>query len=129
MIKQKKYRSKKYTQWVKKQPSAISGYQADDPHHIIGNGQSATGTTASDLFTFPLTRPEHNELHQHGWRQWELRWESQWKYVAKTLKTAIAKQIIDFKTVENEINCQVINCDTRAYLKEELELSIGVDYE
>jgi hypothetical protein len=36
---------------------------ADDPHHLIGHGQGGVGTKAHDIFTLPLCREHHNELH------------------------------------------------------------------
>lgn len=94
--KQKPFRSKKYTDWVKSLPSVVSGMPADDPHHIIGHGQGGTGTKASDLFTFPLTRLEHAVLH-NDYRVWEEQHGSQWKHVAKTLELAQREGIIEVK--------------------------------
>lgn len=64
------FRSKKYTDWVKTQPSAISGRPADDPHHIKRPGFSGS-VKCSDLWTIPLTHDEHAEFHSMGWRSWE----------------------------------------------------------
>ena len=83
------YRNKRYTDWVKTLPSCISGLLADDPHHLIGHGQGGEGTKASDLFCIPLTRVEHDDLHQYGWSMWEHNHGSQWRYVAETLQRAI----------------------------------------
>ncbi|WP_437341828.1 DUF968 domain-containing protein [Escherichia coli] len=51
------------TRWVKTQPCACCGKPADDPHHLIGHGQGGMGTKAHDIFTLPLCREHHNELH------------------------------------------------------------------
>lgn len=91
-FKEKPFRSKEYTDWVKSQPSAISGLPGDDPHHLIGHGTG--GAKVSDLFTFPLTRFEHTELHNMGYQSWEEIHGSQWKFVAKTLEMAIKDGII-----------------------------------
>lgn len=112
------FRSRKYLDWVKSLPSAISGAPADDPHHIHGHNQGGVGKTASDMFAFPLTRNEHTDLHQVGWKQWELRWGSQWEYVARTLKLAIDEGVLSYDLVENEIDMLVINSDTRAFFRE-----------
>jgi len=112
------YKSRKYLDWVKSLPSAISGMPADDPHHIHGHNQGGTGLTASDMFSFPLSRKEHSELHQEGWKQWELRWGSQWEYVARTLELAIKQGVLSYDLVENEIDMLVINSDTRAFFRE-----------
>ena len=128
MIKQKKYRSRNYLDWVKKQRSSISGMPADHPHHIIGHGQSCTGSKSSDLFAFPLTQNEHHYLHHYGHPQWELRWKSQWVYVVRTLLLALKEEVVTYEMVENEINNQVVNSDDRAYLKEKLELCIEASH-
>jgi len=41
-LKENLVRAKWYTDWVKKQPSAISGLPADDPHHLIGHMTGGT---------------------------------------------------------------------------------------
>lgn len=65
-----RYKNKKYTDWVKSQPSCISCRPADDPHHIKGRGYGGTGKR-SDILTIPLTRDEHTEFHNIGWETWE----------------------------------------------------------
>lgn len=86
-FKEEVYRNKEYTDWVKTLPSVISGLPADDPHHLIGHGTG--GMKVSDLFTFPLTREEHTELHNMGWQSWEEIHGSQWEYVAQTMEIAV----------------------------------------
>ncbi|EIX1642946.1 DUF968 domain-containing protein [Escherichia coli] len=44
-------------------PGRESMPAADDPHHLIGHGQGGIGTKAHDIFTLPLCREHHNELH------------------------------------------------------------------
>ncbi|HBY5838878.1 TPA: DUF968 domain-containing protein, partial [Klebsiella pneumoniae] len=60
----KRWECQKYLQWVKSQPCCVCGQQADDPHHIIGHGTGGTGTKAHDIFTIPLCRIHHDELHR-----------------------------------------------------------------
>ncbi|HCM61979.1 MAG TPA: cytoplasmic protein [Morganella sp. (in: Bacteria)] len=60
----KRWESTKYLQWVKSQPCCVCSQQADDPHHIIGHGTGGTGTKTHDLFTIPLCRVHHDELHR-----------------------------------------------------------------
>lgn len=55
---------------VKTQPCCVCGQQADDPHHIIGHGMGGMGTKAHDLFTIPLCRQHHDELH-HDPKLWK----------------------------------------------------------
>ncbi|EKH3288652.1 DUF968 domain-containing protein [Escherichia coli] len=61
--KHRRWVNEKYTRWVKTQPCACCGKPADDPHHLIGHGQGGMGTKAHDIFTLPLCREHHNELH------------------------------------------------------------------
>lgn len=61
--KRRRWENEKYTRWVKSQPCACCGKQADDPHHLIGHGQGGMGTKAHDLFVLPLCRTHHDELH------------------------------------------------------------------
>jgi hypothetical protein len=93
MQKVKPLRSQKYLDWVKTQPSVISGRPADDAHHIKGHGYGGT-TKPSDYFTFPLTRDEHTHFHNIGWQSWEAKYGSQWKYIAETLERAIREGVL-----------------------------------
>ena len=61
--KRRRWENEKYTRWVKAQPCACCGMQADDPHHLIGHGQGGMGTKAHDLWVLPLCRKHHDELH------------------------------------------------------------------
>lgn len=61
--KRRRWVNEKYTRWVKTQSCACCGKPADDPHHLIGHGQGGMGTKAHDIFTLPLCRKHHNELH------------------------------------------------------------------
>lgn len=94
MQKRKPWRSKQYTDWVKQLPSVISQIPADDPHHLIGHGYSGMGTKVSDIWTFPLTREEHTHLHNIGYRRWELKYGSQWKFIAETIELAMQEGVI-----------------------------------
>ncbi len=53
----------KYLEWVKKQPCECCGRPSDDPHHLIGWGQGGMATKAHDIFSIPLCRQHHTELH------------------------------------------------------------------
>ncbi|WGE69880.1 DUF968 domain-containing protein [Actinobacillus equuli subsp. haemolyticus] len=63
--KEKRFESSKWLQFVKKQPCICCGQQADDPHHIIGQGRGRMGSKEHDLFVIPLCRIHHNELHRN----------------------------------------------------------------
>ncbi|HHN8388108.1 DUF968 domain-containing protein [Morganella morganii] len=78
-----------YLQWVKKQPCCVCGQQADDPHHIIGHGAGGMGTKAHDIFTIPLCRIHHNELHRDP-AAWEAKHGSQLELLFKCQDRAYA---------------------------------------
>lgn len=93
-IRVKTIRSRKYLNYVKSLPCVITGAPADDPHHLIGHGQGGMATKACDLFAFPLTREQHTNLHNIGWRAWEVAHGSQWRFVAQTLEQAVKDGVI-----------------------------------
>ncbi|MFW5386193.1 DUF968 domain-containing protein [Yersinia sp. 2542 StPb PI] len=72
----RRWESRKYLQWVKSQPCCGCGNGDCDPHHIIGHGQGGMATKAHDLFTFPLCRNCHDELHANQ-REWEEKYGNQ----------------------------------------------------
>lgn len=90
-------RSKKWTDWVKEQPSCVSGLPADDPHHIkgyswlTGSGGSIKG---DDLFVIPLTRREHAHFDYMGWKTWEKVNGSQLEHWARLMAQAIRDGIV-----------------------------------
>ena len=59
-----------YLKWVKSQPCCVCNSVAHDAHHLIGYGQGGMGTKAHDLFTIPLCRIHHDELHKDK-TEWE----------------------------------------------------------
>ncbi|HHR6399555.1 TPA: DUF968 domain-containing protein [Providencia alcalifaciens] len=83
-----RWESVKYLQWVKSQPCCVCGATADDAHHIIGYGQGGIGTKAHDLFTIPLCRVDHSELHKDP-KQWEQENGSQLVLLFKFLDRSI----------------------------------------
>jgi len=85
----KPYRSKKYLAWVKTLDSVLSHQPGCDAHHLIGHGQGGIGTKVTDIWTFPLTRGEHTELHHMGWKAWEEEHGSQWRFIGLTVHLAI----------------------------------------
>ncbi|MCW2255115.1 hypothetical protein M2263_001206 [Providencia alcalifaciens] len=80
----KRWESVKYLQWVKSQPCCVCNAIADDAHHIIGHGQGGIGTKAHDLFTIPLCRIHHSELHKDP-KEWEREHGSQIVFLFKFL--------------------------------------------
>ncbi|WP_109402775.1 DUF968 domain-containing protein [Proteus terrae] len=71
-----RWENSQWLQWVKTQPCCVCGQQADDPHHIIGHGMGGMGTKAHDLFTIPLCRQHHDELHRDP-KLWEANYGNQ----------------------------------------------------
>lgn len=94
-FKKQPWRCQAYLDWVKIQPSCISGAPADDAHHMKGHGMGGT-VTAPDWAVIPLTRAEHTEFHNVGWKTWEKMYDSQWKLIARTLGRALDQGIIKF---------------------------------
>lgn len=95
-MKHKEWRSQEYLDWVKTQPSCISGRPSDDAHHIKGHGMGGT-TKPPDWATLPLTRDEHTEFHNKGWKTWEADNGNQWQHIARTLGKAITEEILIIK--------------------------------
>ncbi|OCG72975.1 DUF968 domain-containing protein [Gilliamella sp. Occ4-3] len=91
--KMRRWESAKYTQWVKAQPCVCCGKQADDPHHIIGYGQGKMGGKAHDIFTLPLCREHHNELHR-GVEAWEQTHGSQILLLVQFLDRVFGMKVI-----------------------------------
>lgn len=87
--KRTRWECEKYTRWVKAQPCACCGQQADDPHHLIGYGQGGMGTKAHDLFVIPLCRAHHDELHA-DMKAFEKKYGTQPELLLKTLDRALA---------------------------------------
>jgi hypothetical protein len=90
MIKAKAFRNDKYLRWVKHQPCIICGCPSDDAHHITGTGNlSGMGMKAPDIYTMPVCRPHHTEIHQSP----EL-WPEQWEWIARTMAKAISEGVL-----------------------------------
>ena len=92
--KMKRWESVKYTQWVKTQPCVCCGKQADDPHHIIGYGQGKMGGKTHDIFTLPLCRIHHNELHKNA-EEWEQKHGSQILLLIQFLDRVFGMNVIE----------------------------------
>lgn len=98
LTKHKTWRSDKYLEWVKSQPSCISGLPADDFHHIKGHGMGGS-VKAPDWATIPLTREEHSWFHSPagGCITWEKTHGNQLDHVARTLGRALEEGILSIK--------------------------------
>lgn len=85
----KPIRSKAYLQFVASLPCVCCGAEpAGDAHHVIDVGFGGMGTKASDLFTIPMCRGHHTELHKNI-GEWEKVNGSQWMWVALTIHQGV----------------------------------------
>lgn len=88
----KRWKSKKYTDWVKSQDCPHCGCPADDPHHLIGYGFGGTGTKADDILTMSVCREYHNMIHRG-----DVPKEDQILPILKTIVKAVRQGIIVVK--------------------------------
>lgn len=91
--KRRRWVNEPYTRWVKTQPCLCCGKQADDPHHLIGYGQGGMATKTHDLFTLPLCRKHHDELHADT-NAFERRYGTQPELLLRILDRALAIGVI-----------------------------------
>ncbi|MEQ4664380.1 DUF968 domain-containing protein, partial [Providencia rettgeri] len=87
--KPQRWTNDKYLQWVKSQPCCVCNSIAHEAHHLIGHGQGGMGTKAHDLFTIPLCRIHHSELHKDP-REWEREHGSQLIFLIRFLDRSAA---------------------------------------
>ena len=59
-------RSKTHLALVASQPCIICGATPCDAHHVKIARPHSLGRKVSDVFTVPLGRPHHQELHRYG---------------------------------------------------------------
>lgn len=83
----KPMRSQAYLDYVASLPCCGCGLPADEAHHMIGHGYKGMGTKAPDLFTLPLCRNCHDELHRSP-ATWEALHGDQWRHILDTLHRA-----------------------------------------
>lgn len=79
--------------WVKTQACMCCGQSADDAHHLIGWGQGGVGTKAHDIFTIPLCRKHHRQLHENP-RTFEREYGTQPELIIKLLDRAYALGVL-----------------------------------
>lgn len=92
LAKQKRWKSRKYLDWVKRQECIhpMCSAPADDPHHLIGvGGRGGMGLTAPDMYTMPLCRRHHDEIHDTP-----SMWPEQWQWICRTLERAINEGVL-----------------------------------
>ena len=87
--KQKRWKSKRYIDWIKTQRCIVCFKEAE-PHHIIGVGNmSGMGMKAPDWAVMPLCHEHHMLMHEGSVMQ-----ETQWQMIALTLGMAIDEGIL-----------------------------------
>jgi len=102
------WRCQNYLDWVKSQPSCLTGKPAHDPHHIIGIGQDiGRNCKPSDLWTMALTRTEHDAFHDHGPKGWEMPYisvENLWQlwYAKQTIDRAFELGVLKLCPVDKQ---------------------------
>lgn len=88
-----RWESPHFLAWVKTQPCMCCGQPADDAHHLIGWGQGGIGTKAHDIFTIPLCRKHHRQLH-HDPLSFEREYGTQPALIIKLLDRAYALGVL-----------------------------------
>ncbi|HCM9117686.1 DUF968 domain-containing protein [Enterobacter asburiae] len=88
-----RWESRNYLNWVKTQPCECCQQQSDDPHHLIGWGQGGMATKAHDIFTIPLCRKHHTELHNDR-LVFERKYGSQLEMIIRVLDRAYALGVL-----------------------------------
>ncbi len=58
--------SKKHLAWIRKQPCVVTGFGPCEPHHLtrVPGGKRGMGAKNLDIYTVPLVRHIHAELHK-----------------------------------------------------------------
>lgn len=88
-----RWESRNYLNWVKTQPCECCQQQSDDPHHLIGWGRGGMATKAHDIFTIPLCRKHHTELHNDR-LAFERKYGSQLEMIIRVLDRAYALGVL-----------------------------------
>ena len=71
LIREQKLSSKKYLDYIRKQPCLVCGLQPCDPDHLEARGMGGAGTEKKDYSCVPLCRIHHSERHQAGNEKFE----------------------------------------------------------
>ncbi|MGF3811233.1 DUF968 domain-containing protein [Enterobacter mori] len=88
-----RWESRIYLNWVKTLPCECCQQQSDDPHHLIGWGQGGMATKAHDIFSIPLCRKHHTELHNDR-LAFERKYGSQLEMIIRVLDRAYALGVL-----------------------------------
>ncbi len=88
----KRYRNKKYLEWVKEQDCCECGGRGGDAHHLKGLGYlSGAGLKAPDTYAMSLCRGCHTDFHDGYTDPID-----QWEHVARTLSKAIDEGLFNW---------------------------------
>ncbi|MGF6424524.1 hypothetical protein ABIE11_004060 [Lelliottia sp. 489] len=88
-----RWENRDYLNWVKTQPCECCQQQSDDPQHLIGWGQGGMATKAHDIFSIPLCRKHHTELHNDR-LAFERKYGSQLEMIKNVLDRAFALGVL-----------------------------------
>ncbi|MCU6383423.1 DUF968 domain-containing protein [Enterobacter quasiroggenkampii] len=88
-----RWESRNYLNCVKTLPCECCQLQSDDPHHLIGWGQGGMATKAHDIFSIPLCRKHHTELHNDR-LAFERKYGSQLEMIIRVLDRAYALGVL-----------------------------------
>ena len=108
------YRNKKIGEFIRSGEIAccVTGStHAVVNHHIIGHGYSGMGTKAPDWAQMALTHELHDELHRHGWKDFEAKY-------GRTQKSMVAEVVV--KLHEQRV-IRMNDLDLPYWVYEELE--------
>lgn len=87
-------RNAAYMKWVRSCDCVVCGQPSDDAHHRYGDGWiKGAGTKVSDLWTIPLCRTHHDELHASP-MEWEERYGTQWMHICVQIERARQEGVI-----------------------------------
>jgi len=79
----------------------ITGSPNPVNHHIIGHGYSGIATKAPDYLQMALSHELHTELHDHGWKSFELKYGyTQKELTAMTMWKVHADGVIDLTKLD-----------------------------
>jgi hypothetical protein len=100
-FKVKPARSKKYREWIAKQPCCLTGHRATeylgvDPHHENRAGESGTSTKPCDSRCVPVRHDLHNLMESPGHSRREV-WEKYSKDPEKVIQQMQEKWLQDHK--------------------------------
>lgn len=91
---EQKLSSKKYLDYIRKQPCIVCGLQPCDPDHLEARGMgNANSSGYKDYSCVPLCRIHHSERHQTGSKKFENKYNiNLWKDAFNLIRRYFAKR-------------------------------------